>query len=51
MKCDFIKEIDFYGKQPEFYYKGKPKKVTWIGRIFTIINIIIYIIFFYLQII
>ncbi len=46
MKCDFIKEIDFYGKQPEFYYKGKPKKVTWIGRIFTIINIIIYIIFF-----
>ena len=46
MKCDFIKEIDFYGKKPEFYYKGKPKKVTWIGRIFTIINIIIYIIFF-----
>ena len=46
MNCDCIKEIDFYGKQPEFYFKGKPKKVTWIGRIFTIIYIIIYIIFF-----
>ena len=46
LNCNFIKEIDFYGKQPEFYYKGKPKKVTWIGRIFTIIYIIIYLIFF-----
>ena len=46
MDCNFIKEIDFYGKQPEFYFKGKPQTVTWIGRIFTIIYIIIYIIFF-----
>ena len=44
--CDFIKEIDFYGKPPELYFKGKTKKVTWIGRIFTIIFIFIYIVFF-----
>ena len=43
---DFIKEIDFYGKQPELYFKSKTKKVTWIGRIFTIIFIFIYIVFF-----
>ena len=44
--CEFIKEIDFFGKEPEFYIKGKPKKVTLLGRIFTIIFIIIYIIIF-----
>ena len=48
--CDFIKEIDFYGKQPELYFKGKTKKVTWIGRIFTIIFIFIYIVFFVYKI-
>ena len=26
-----------FGKMPEFYIKGKSKKTTWIGRIFTII--------------
>ena len=26
-----------FGKMPEFYIKGKNKKTTWIGRIFTII--------------
>ena len=49
-KCDFLKEIDFYGKQPEFYFKGMPKKVTWIGRIFTVIFIFIYIVFFVYKI-
>ena len=44
--CDFIKEIDFFGKLPEFYIKGKPKQVTITGRIFTVIFIILYIIFF-----
>ena len=44
--CEFFKEIDFYGKQPEFYFKGNPKKVTCIGRIFTFIYIFIYIVFF-----
>ena len=44
--CEFIKDIDFFGKEPEFYFKGKPKQVTFIGRIFTIIFIILYIIIF-----
>ena len=48
--CDFIKEIDFYGKQQEFYFKGNPKKVTCIGRIFTFIFIFIYIVFFIYKI-
>ena len=39
-----LKEIDFFGKYPEFYIKGKPKQVTFIGRIFTIFFIVIYII-------
>ena len=41
----FLKEIDFYGKSPEFYYKGSPKKTTIVGRIMTFIYIVIYIIF------
>ena len=44
--CNFIKEIDFFGKLPEFYLKGKPKLVTWFGRIFTYIFIIFYIVIF-----
>ena len=43
---EFLKEIDFFGKLPEFYIKGKPKQITFIGRIFTIIFILIYIIIF-----
>ena len=41
-----LKEIDFFGKEPEFYIEGKSKQITFIGRIFTLIFIIIYIIFF-----
>jgi len=25
---EFLKRIDFFGKEPEFYFKGKPKQVT-----------------------
>ena len=42
----FIRGIDFYGKAPIFYFKGKTKKITIIGRIFTLLIIILYIIFF-----
>ena len=42
--CEFLKGIDFFGKEPEFYIKGRPKQITFIGRIFTTIFIIIYII-------
>ena len=35
-----------FGKMPEFYIKGKNKKTTWIGRIFTIIFAGLYACFF-----
>ena len=41
---EFIKEIDFFGKFPEFYINRKPKHVTIIGRIFTYIFIFLYIV-------
>ena len=44
--CELWKTIDFFGKVPEFYLKGKPKLVSWFGRIFTYIFIILYIIIF-----
>mgnify|MGYP006935998432 CR=1 FL=1 len=34
-KCKFINDIDFFGKEPELYYKGKEKRVSWIGRMFN----------------
>ena len=48
MDCSFsfIKEIDFYGKHPEFYLEGKTKKVTVIGRIFTVLYIFLYMAYF-----
>ena len=45
MFCSFIKRIDLYGKEPEFYFKGKPNKTTWVGRILTILYVIIYLAF------
>ena len=43
---EFLKEIDFFGKEPEFYFKGRPKQATIFGRIFTYIFMIIYITIF-----
>ena len=45
INSQFLKEIDFYGKSPDLYYKGSSKKKTYIGRIMTIIYIVIYIVF------
>ena len=42
----FVKNIDFYGKEPEFYFDGQRKQVTIIGRILTYIFIILYILIF-----
>ena len=44
MALDILKEIDFFGKLPEFYIKGKQKQVTILGRVLTILFILIYII-------
>ena len=45
MFCEFIKRIDLYGKEPEFYFKGKSSKTSWLGRILTILYAIIYLAF------
>ena len=44
--CKTFKKIDFFGKEPEFYLKGRSKLTSWFGRIFTYIFIILYIIIF-----
>ena len=44
--CEVLKEIDLFGKTPELYIHGRSKKITNIGRIFTFIFVIIYILIF-----
>ena len=46
LNCHFIYDIDLFGKDPELYYKGRNKKSTLIGRIFTISYVTIYLAFF-----
>ena len=43
---EFVKRIDFFGKEPEFYIQGRPKQVSIFGRIFTYIFIFLYILIF-----
>jgi len=40
-----------FGKEPEFYYKGRPKKTSWIGRILAILFVVIYFAFFIYKLI
>lgn len=53
MVCNLscIKELDFYGKEPKLYLKGKPEITTTIGTIFTILYIAIYFTFFIYKLI
>ena len=44
--CHSFKKIDLFGKEPEFYFKGKSKLNSWLGRILTYIFIILYIVTF-----
>ena len=44
-----IKKIDLYGKEPDFYYKNNLNKTTWIGRIFTLLYLGVYIAFFFIK--
>ena len=46
-----FKEIDLFGKEPDIYYKGKQRKTSWMGRIFTWIYVSIYIFFFVYKLI
>ena len=43
--CDVISEFDLFGKEPEFYYKGRPQRSSWFGQIFSVLYIILYIAF------
>ena len=43
--CDLIQNFDLFGKQPEFFYKGKSQRVSWFGRIFSIVYIVLYVAF------
>ena len=50
-KFTFFYNIDLFGKEPEFYYKGRSKRVSWIGRFFTVLYFVIYMIIFLYKII
>ena len=45
-KWQYLYDIDLFGKQIELYYKGKNKRASLIGIIFTILYLIIYLSFF-----
>jgi len=46
-----INEIDLFGRRPEIYYKGNPKRKAWVGKVFTQIYAFIYLGFFIYKLI
>ena len=46
VRCRLIKDIDMFGKEPELYYKTRPKKTSWVGRILSFSFVLIYFAFF-----
>ena len=51
IKCKYFKDIDMFGKEPQLYYKGEEKKTSWIGRIFTVLFVVVYFAFFIYKVI
>ena len=45
------KNFDLFGKEPDLYYKGKPKKASWMGRSFTKLYLLSYLSFLIYKII
>ena len=45
------KNFDLFGKDPDLYYKGKPKKASWMGRSFTKLYLLSYLSFLIYKII
>ena len=41
-----LKNFDLFGKEPDLYYKGNPKKTSWLGFVLTLLYTIIYVSFF-----
>ena len=50
-KCEFLSDIDLFGKDPELYYKGKSQRTTLLGRIFTIIYAVLYSAYFIYKVV
>ena len=46
VRCRLFKNIDMFCKEPELYYKGRPKKTSRIGRILSFSFVIVYLAFF-----
>ena len=46
VRCRLVKDIDMFGKEPELYYKTRPKKTSWVGRILSFSFVFIYFAFF-----
>jgi hypothetical protein len=44
--CEFISELDLFGKEPEFFYKGKSQKTSYVGRILSVLYAVLYVAFF-----
>ena len=49
--CEIITDFDLFGKEPEFYYKGKAQKTSYFGLIFSILYVILYIAYFIYKIV
>ena len=49
--CGYFFDIDFFGSDVNIYYKGRPKRKSWIGRILTLLYAGIYIFFFIFRVI
>ena len=47
----FFFDIDLFGSDVDIYYKGRPKRNSWIGRIFTLCYVGIYIFFLIFRLI
>ena len=42
INCKLLDDIDLFGKDPELYYKGNSKRVSYVGKLFTLLYVIIY---------
>ena len=51
LKCHIWDDMDLFSKEIDLYYRGKSKKTSILGRIFTFLYISIYIAFFIYKII
>ena len=51
INCKFFEDIDLFGMQAEVYYKGKSKKSSTLGKVLTVLYVIIYASFFIYKLI